>query len=981
MSLRRYELDSGSRSWGGVIALMWLLFMAVPAIGLRSSVIRWLNDEENGMRTTVRRQLVEEMRVFMSEIKTDQALGNLFLTAIRDFGFGDDISAASAAALLEYDNPDFERLCAGIAERTGSKPAVSAMLIPSKNRMFIAADPAFFPGRSAGNLKNEIAVILKPLMNKSVSEDKKTCECENELKISRDRSEALFGGDFHFANQKRGIRIDVAHFSGTANVYAAMDWACTDPVSAQYSPKNCAALFVALFHSRSVDKTHLVQEPLKRSLYPALHRRIEGVRPCDLPRFVDRPGRLALLQAPPLEFSDDALWHGSGQGRRKGMRPVLSVVADPSLLVHPWRDRLPWFDIGLLLAAGGTALLCLRLELFEYSIGNGLRSRVTWGFAFGAMIPCCGFIMIATASAKAGENRLPQSVLAHMSRQLERMDDGLATARVVRAKSLQSWANRIASGTRLPDGVIESSLKGMLERGLGRCMIVFLADGRDIGATDYIAKNSSAPLQKLMKGFAQDTLMKLGASGEDAHAGGVDKMQTAINLSHAITSEYLDESYIKKLNIYAPLLIGNPFGDTSQYLGAQVAPSVKPGVRPSLILITYGGLDTISDQYFRRLLRRSPPDFTERRSAWDITYLLYPVRQYDPPELSCNEFDSNPKLWDKYRRLAEICLNQRMGREYDCLPEQADRLATTRLFTHGSLAGVAVAIPNGRETGPGWAGAVLAIAGAWAAVTFATAFFLTLPFPVFLDATRLTTRGDYDWQIALNRHDEFGTLACVFNNMARGLWERAGMARFVPDGVLAAVRKADFGTSKLSAGGVRIAAAVLFSDIRGFTTLSEINDPEDVVNLLNDYFTLMEEPIKAAGGTIETYLGDAILAVFPMSSADDGPEIRAVKAAFGMRTALAGFNGTRRRDGRFTIETGIGVAAGTVLRGHLGGEDGRLLPTLLGSPADRAATCEAATKEKGGSGIIVDAKTWDCLAGRFPGHALQVDGETLYLLS
>lgn len=980
MSLRQFELEKDRRSWGGIIAVLWLVFMAIPAIGLRSAVIIWLNDEEKGMRAAVRRQLIEEMSVFKVELDTAQAMDKLFLPVMRDFGFGNAVSAASAAALLEYGKSDFERLCAAVSERIGSKPAVAAMLIPTKNRMLIAVNPAYFPGRKMNDVEGDVADILRLLMNNPASDAEKTPEYEEKARISGKRSEALFGGDFHLADPRRGIRVDVAHFSGTSNVYCAADWASVQPKSDQFSSKNSTALFMALFHGGAIERKHLIREPLGRSLYPFLHRRIEGVRPCDLPRFIDRPDRLALLQAPPLECTDEALWHGSNSGRRKGMRPVLSVVAAPSLLMHPWRHRLPWFDIGLFLAAGGTALLCLRLALFEYSVGKGLRRRVAWGFAFGAMIPFCGFIMIATVSAKAGENRLPQAVLTHMSRQLERLDDGLRTARAVRAKSLQSWANRIVSETLPPDDVIASGLKKMVERGLARAVLAFLADGRDIGVTDYLENVGHAPLQKLMKGFSQDALTKLGASKGGEEAAGADKMQATIDLAHTITAEYMDASYINELCANAPLLIRNPFGDVSQFMGAQIAPTMTSGVRPGMILVAYGSLDTITNQYFRRLLRRSPPDFAERRSAWNIKYMIYPIETYDPPELANNKMKCDLALWSRHRRLAQICLAQRMGREYDTLPDQAETLAVTRLFGYGNVVGVAVALPNRHYAGADWTGAALAIAAAWSAVTFATAFFLTLPFPVFLEATRLTTRGEYDWHLSFDRPDEFGDLAGVFNNMACGLRERAGMARFVSDGVLATVRKADSGASKLTAGGERIVASVLFSDIRGFTTLSEANAPEDVVTLLNDYFTLMEEPIKAAGGTIETYLGDAVLAVFPMDPADVEPEIRAVNAAFGMRTALDRLNEARWRDGLFTIETGIGVAAGNILWGRLGGEDGRLLPMLIGSPADCAVRCEAATKGRGGSGIIVDAKVWKCLAGRFPGQSCQVDGEILYLL-
>ncbi len=981
MSLRRYELGTEGRYSGVVVALIWLFFMVIPAAGLRCAVRMWLQDEENGLRAVARRQLVEEMRVFKDELGTSQALNDLYRPVMDEFGFNSNISEASAAALMKFGKADFELLCASVFKRTGSKPAVSALLIPSKKKVFILADPFSFPGRTPAEIETEITAILKPLMNNCTSRETRTREFAAEVKSSQNRSEALFGGDFNFAVANREMRLDVAHFNGTANVYSVADWACVNPECEEYSSKSCAALFISLFHGRNIDQTALIRKPLGRSLYPSFHRRIEYVRPCDLPRFADNGATIALQDTPPMEWPDDVLLRVAGRDRKPGFRPILAVYADPALSRHPWRNRLPWFDIGLFLALAGTALMCIRFAWFHASIGSGLRRRIAWGFAFGAMVPCCGLILLATASAKAGENRQPQAVIAHMSRQLERLDNGLRIARVIRAKTLQTWYRRISAMAGTRDDSIEKSLKDMLARLLSRVILLYFADGRDFVISDYRDQATTSPMRSFMKGTSWNALVKLGGVSSQGGFGSERKMSVGIDIAQTITSEYLDDSYSKELLAYAPLLLANPFGNMHQFMGVQIVPPPNTKTRPNMLAVTYGGWSTITDQYFMRLMKRSPPEFAERRSSWNIKYYIYPVNSYNPPELSSNDLSFEPRGWNRYGRLAEVCLRQRMGRGYDKIPDEAETLATTRLFAHGNVVGVAVAIPGSRKSGPGWAEAMFAIAAAWAAVTLSTAFFLTLPFPVFLDATRMTARGEYGWSISLDRPDEFGDLAGVFNNMARGLRERAGMARFVSEGVLTAVREAESQTVKMASGGERIEAAVLFSDIRGFTTLSEANDPEDVVTLLNDYFTMMEEPITAAGGSIETYLGDAILAVFPPRPGTLPPEICAVNAAFGMRAALDEFNASRTRDGRFTIETGIGVAAGPIIWGRLGGEDGRLLPTLLGLPADRASKCEAATKGMGGSGIIVDATVWSRLAGRYAGRKLTVEGDVMRLLN
>jgi len=95
---------------------------------------------------------------------------------------------------------------------------------------------------------------------------------------------------------------------------------------------------------------------------------------------------------------------------------------------------------------------------------------------------------------------------------------------------------------------------------------------------------------------------------------------------------------------------------------------------------------------------------------------------------------------------------------------------------------------------------------------------------------------------------------------------------------------------KLKLGGNRQEVSVLFCDIRGFTTLTEEYAPEDLVGLLNEYFSLMVREIFNQQGTLDKFIGDAVMAVFgaPITRADD--PLRAVRAALGMRHALKAFN-------------------------------------------------------------------------------------------
>lgn len=218
--------------------------------------------------------------------------------------------------------------------------------------------------------------------------------------------------------------------------------------------------------------------------------------------------------------------------------------------------------------------------------------------------------------------------------------------------------------------------------------------------------------------------------------------------------------------------------------------------------------------------------------------------------------------------------------------------------------------------------------------------------------------GNYLVRIQSPKSDEFALLADSFNKMAEGLQQREKMRRFVSEDLY----------QKLSEGeGVRKASyekvSVLASDIRGFTGISEKRDPQEIVSLLNDYFTEMETAITANGGRIERLVGDAVMAVF-YDDDDHSSEEKACRSAFAMRRSLAGLNQRRSESGLFTIENGIGIATGAAASGMAGGATGRMVFTVIGEVTLLAEKLEAATRFVE-SRIIICADTAARLSGQY----------------
>jgi adenylate cyclase len=129
---------------------------------------------------------------------------------------------------------------------------------------------------------------------------------------------------------------------------------------------------------------------------------------------------------------------------------------------------------------------------------------------------------------------------------------------------------------------------------------------------------------------------------------------------------------------------------------------------------------------------------------------------------------------------------------------------------------------------------------------------------------------------------------------------------------------------------------VLSSDIRGFTRLTAAMDSEDVVDMLNDYFSALVEAIFACEGTVDKFVGDAILAVFGSPDPDPAQHEHAVRAAMQMQAAVAAVNERRRARLLVTCDIGIGVHCGEVIHGFIGSVE-RMEFTVIGDAVNFAA--------------------------------------------
>ncbi len=256
---------------------------------------------------------------------------------------------------------------------------------------------------------------------------------------------------------------------------------------------------------------------------------------------------------------------------------------------------------------------------------------------------------------------------------------------------------------------------------------------------------------------------------------------------------------------------------------------------------------------------------------------------------------------------------------------------------------------------------IVSVAGALILLFF-FAQYLTKPLRRMVSVIdEIITTNDLSRRVDVMYDDETGTLAQTFNVMTGQLEKaydhikayalRAATARlkeqktrtifqrYVPNDVI----EQFFRNPESMLVGENRMLAILFSDIRAFTTISEKMSPDLLVDSLNKYFSLMVEAVMNHHGTVDKYIGDAIMAIFgaPLRRSDDPTQ--AAEAAFDMLDALTRFNHDQDERGQPEFKIGIGLNYGLVTVGNIGTEK-KLDYTVIGDPVNVASRLEGLTK-------------------------------------
>jgi adenylate cyclase len=212
---------------------------------------------------------------------------------------------------------------------------------------------------------------------------------------------------------------------------------------------------------------------------------------------------------------------------------------------------------------------------------------------------------------------------------------------------------------------------------------------------------------------------------------------------------------------------------------------------------------------------------------------------------------------------------------------------------------------------------------------------------------RAVARGNFSGALPSERKDEFGDALNELSTMAKGLEERervkSAFSRYVSHQVADAILASGNPTEMK---GTRRRVTVLFSDIRGFTAMSEHLKPEEVVGVLNDYFERMVEIVFRNNGTLDKFIGDGLMAIFGAPAEDPDQGEHALRAALEMRQALSEIAVKIRERHGVELRIGMGINSGHAIVGNIGSSK-RMEYTAIGDPVNLASRLESHTKELG----------------------------------
>ena len=982
-----------------LVLTLWIIAVVIPLLFFKHSSEKVLLYGEELIENQVQDALTQEMEAFDEDLKGQNWLRTFFQKNLPKIGFLSETSklkytfasGKDPRLINEKTIPAFLAVC---RKELGCEPlSVFAVGCDSKES-FVYGNPRFFsaslpPSKMAAQLiMNEITgqTNRRPLvfndhvksLQQKWGSDKSLCQKQTSTFVRQ-----LFGEYVSFSGAPGEVQ---KHFTNKFGGGVLYTFSQVLTASQSAEAPLLGGLSVTFF-SKTIPVRPLLAKARKNVQNQGFLRGYfitrSLVMPSLFPSFVRVGKHLRFFKIMPNEMTGIPLSGGKSLQERV---IALSHPSSESILLgmytaaprqafeHPLRR---WQALTNGLAAFGclgSLLLLIHYLLFGSIVSLKVRWKLLAGFAFSVTIPLAGFWISAYSYQTIHLKFENSQVKSRMLQDLQSFEAGIKSHESVILGDLWKLrADLVAQLRRSPEGV-----KAVLDKWATHPVIRGLYFLSGDGAEFANGELGSEALHKPGAHFTRDTyyLIRAGAVVQllaskipwldeeffqkktwEFVANMERGKKTDVFFNSVFSFLFADEGQreqVGRIFMNDGRLIESPLARVSRFKLSYLLIPAESGKSDSTggLLVVLFPSDRMGEAYFSGLLREGG-HFRKNQGVYEIRYAMYKVDQ------KTNRLLEPVAYFQKDRELlalAQAVHQTGKDRVWDRSLEKNPKFLAGRPFKRYPFVGVGIAEPIHLSLSNFWSSLLVRALVAYSLfiVLLISGFLsqvLLNPLGLLIRGINAIRQGRFGTKVDLLSNDEFAHLGVAFNNMSQGLLERERMQRFVSEEVRQAVKGDD--QTSLKPLGEKVGAAILFSDIRGFTTITEQHPPQEVVQVLNAYFSEMEPAIIENDGVIDKFIGDAIMAVFYPRAGQTHPVIRACQAGFQMRQNLQGFNNRREEAGLFPIENGIGIAYGVVISGKVGSSHGRLDYTVVGETVHRASQLESFSKFGRFSRIVV----------------------------
>ena len=673
----------------------------------------------------------------------------------------------------------------------------------------------------------------------------------------------------------------------------------------------------------------------------------------DFPVFVENAGKLELLNKLPATFENIYADQVTDTDKKR----VISVSHDSGMAFRQLKRRTDGINLLLLIAGSLSFLFAAGISLGRLKLTAKLTRIIAASFISCMLFPLTAVFWLGLLQTRTSSETDVQQTMQIISQKIGELDQSFLLLSYHRMFRLKEIAQYLA---QLPMESWEKYVRYMFLPELKRRFSKQFFNYYIYNARDREYYRGQGPqedqikgeMSRLFVGASRKLMMQIGAMSE-LSASKRDRISQLADFASGLMDQLmrpnlLNELYRTQGGLFLSDFMAIRFSYCSHFLRRNSKIIGYMVFTTDNLLL----MDAVAEALENRQI---PAEFSI--NDYHVELIFYPVNDYDERGLLDRvDFRGGraPFNADKYHEIARAVYAGADFNQINNLHMSDPHLIVTDRIFNGYVFAFATARPKHRQNITRLPQALLFAIAITSCLLLGAgiAKLLLLQIPPFLSAMREVENDRYDWQLSLPGGDEFAELAGCINKMRLSLFERKKMMQLVSANAIEAARS-DLHDQLVAR---RRAAAILFCDIRNFTTISEDRSAEEVVEMLNSYFSRMCPIIEQNSGFIDKLIGDAIQAVFYGSG--ETAVLAASRAALQMRNSLSDFNSERVTNGQFAIDNGIGIASGMVVTGLVGSQNGKLDAALLGNVLHRAQLLEAKSKYARTTKILLAAEAW-----------------------